>query len=120
MSGDIFQVDDPLVADVASWMQDIALSDGTRTRIYFPGHAELVAQAFLNWVNGRIFDNGEWVPRAQIESIPDFGEVEMTTLSDGAAVKMRHMPTGVVALGEDAHDALKTLRRKVMEVKSDA
>ncbi|NKT72885.1 hypothetical protein GS875_05460, partial [Rhodococcus hoagii] len=99
--------------------RDIALSDGSRTRLYFPGQTELVAQAFLNWVNGHIFDDGEWVPRAQIESIPDFGEVEMTSLGDGAAVKMRHMPTGVVALGEDAHDALKTLRRKVMEVKGD-
>lgn len=120
MSGDLFQLDDPWVVDLTTFMQDIPLSDGTRTRIHFPGQSGLVAQSILNWINGLVYEGGEWLPRAEVESIPDFGEVEMTTLSDGVAVKMRHLPTGVVALGEDAPEALKELRRKVLEVKSDA
>lgn len=119
MSSDIFQLDDPWVVDLSAFMQDIPLSDGTRTRM-FPGQVEMTAQAVLNWINGHVFDGGEWVPRAQIEVVPDFGEVEMVTLNDGVAVKLRHVPTGVVALGADAHEAWKTLRRNVMEVKGDA
>lgn len=118
-SVDVFDLDDPWVVDLGTYMQDMPLSDGSRTRM-FPGQVELVAQAILNWINGLVYDGGEWVPRAQIESVPDLGDVEITTLSDGIAVKMRHLPTGIVALGETAHDAWKELRRKVMEAKGDA
>ncbi|EGD24644.1 hypothetical protein [Prescottella equi] len=116
---DVFELDDPLVADLSNFLLSAPLSDGTRTRMY-PGNVELVSQAVLNWLNGLVYDGGEWVPRAQIEVIPDFGEVETTTLSDGEAVKMRHLPTGVVAIGVDAHEAWKQLRCKVMEVTGDA
>lgn len=116
---DVFELDDPLVTDLSRFLLSAPLSDGTSTRMY-PGNVEFVSQAVLNWLNGLVFDGGEWVPRAQIEVIPDFGEVETTTLSDGEAVKMRHLPTGVVAIGVDAHEAWKQLRRRVMEVTGDA
>ncbi|MGF7124020.1 hypothetical protein [Rhodococcus sp. BE178] len=119
MSEGIFELDDPWVADLSQFMLAAPLSDGTFTRM-FPGQVELLAQAVLNWINGRVYDGGEWVPRAQIESVPDFGDVEMVTLSDGEAVKLRHLPTGVVALGANAPEAWKSLRQKVMEVTGDA
>lgn len=118
-STNIFELDDPMVVDLAQFLLSAPLSDGTFTRM-FPGQVELTAQAVLNWINFLVYDGDEWVPRAQIESIPDFGEVEMTTLSDGEAVKLRHLPTGAVALGADAPEAWKMLRRKVMEVTGDA
>lgn len=116
---DVFELDDPWVADLSQFLLAAPLSDGTYTRM-FPGNVEYVAQSVLNWINGVVYDGGEWVPRAQIEVIPDFGDVEMTTLSDGEAVKLRHLPTGAVALGADAQEAWKLLRRKVMEVTGDA
>lgn len=111
----VFELDDPMVEGMGRFLRDAPLSNGTLARIP-AGHSELVAQAALNWLNLRVWDGGEWAPRAQIEAVPDFGDVEMTTLSDGEAVKLRHIPTGEVALGANAHEAWTALRRKVMEV----
>ncbi|WP_458681961.1 hypothetical protein [Prescottella equi] len=118
-AAEVFELDDPMVADLGQFLLSAPLSDGTRTRIP-AGQSELVAQAILNWVNGLVYDDGEWAPRARFEVIQDFGEVEITTLSDGEAVKLRHLPTGVVALGADAPEAWKQLRIKVVEVTGHA
>lgn len=115
MSDNIFRLDDPMVVELGRFLNDAPLSNGTSARL-FAGQSELIAQAVLNWLNNLVYDGSEWVERAQIESVPDFGDVEMTVLSDGEAVKLRHVPTGAVAIGVDGREALQSLRRKVVEV----
>ncbi|MBM4492144.1 hypothetical protein GS982_13180 [Rhodococcus hoagii] len=114
----VFELDDPMVGELGRFLQNAPLSNGTYARIP-SGQSELLAQAALNWLNLLVWDGGEWAPRAQIEAA-EFGDVEMTVLSDGEAVKLRHIPTGEIALGADAHEAWIALKRKVMEVAGDA
>ncbi|MBM4480324.1 hypothetical protein GS444_10720 [Rhodococcus hoagii] len=114
----VFELDDPMVGELA----DSCRTPLCRTERTPASHlaARNCSQAALNWLNLLVWDGGEWAPRAQIEAAAEFGDVEMTVLSDGEAVKLRHIPTGEIALGADAHEAWIALKRKVMEVAGDA
>lgn len=111
--GGYYELHDDNVVELGRFMQSARLSNGTIAGVP-AGMSELLAQAVLNWFANRVFDDGVWVTRSDIESDPDFGEVEVTEYGeDGEVVKLRHRTTGVVALGTSKPEAWKQLKSKV-------
>lgn len=105
--------DDPAVLDLARFLEQARLADGKVVSIV---PAERIAQAILNWQRDLVFDevSGEWIDRVDLAHTPDLGgDVEIKTIGDGEAFRLRHRPTGVVALEETREAAWKSLNRKV-------
>lgn len=111
----MYELDDPTVQDLARFLQAAPLANGTTTSGLGAETAALLAQAVVNWTAGLVFQDGQWIARADFESLPDVGDVEIETLADGAVVKMRHRATGITALGESHDEAWQELRRKVVD-----
>lgn len=108
-----FPLDDDNVIELGRFLRAARLSNGMVATIP-AGMSELLAQSVLNWFANTVFDDGEWVDRADIEADPEFGDVEVTEYGeDGEVVKLRHRTTGVVALGTSKPEAWKQLRDKV-------
>lgn len=111
-----YPLDDENVAELGRFLQAARLSNGTVAQIP-AGMSELVAQAVLNWFANQVFDDGQWITRADLENDPLFGEVEVTVLGDDEAVKLRHRTTGAVALGLTKPEAWRDLRDKVRAIR---
>lgn len=109
-----YAVDDPTVTALGRFLQAAPLSNGTTTTGLGPDLATLLAQAVVNWSQGLVWSDGEWIERATYELLPDVGEVEIEHLADGQVVKMTHRGTGVSALGESHEQAWAELKRKVV------
>lgn len=120
-SGDGLDADNRRAAEVereasqlAAFLTTAALPNGTTARMD-PGVAGLLATAIVRWQGGELFDGGRWVSRGEVIPTPDAGDVRVETLADGAVVKMTHIPTGVVVLGEDVSATWDELKRKVAD-----
>lgn len=111
-TGGRYELEDPNVLELGRFLRRCRLSNGTEAGIP-AGMSELIAQAVLNWFANTVYDDGQWVTRADIDADPDFGEVEVTVLGDDEVVKLRHRETGVIALGLTKPDAWRELRTKV-------
>lgn len=111
----MYELDDPTVQELARFLQAAPLANGTTTSGLGAETAALLAQAIVNWTVGLVYSDGRWIARADFESLPDVGDVEIESLADGAVVKMRHRATGVTALGESHDEAWKELKAKVVD-----
>lgn len=109
-----YAVDDPTVTALGRFLQAAPLSNGTTTTGLGAELATLLAQAVVNYTQGLVWSDGQWIDRAVFESLPDVGEVEIEQLADGEVVRMRHRATGITALGESHDQAWQELRRKVV------
>lgn len=110
-----YELDDPTVVALGRFLQAAPLSNGTTTGGLSGEMAALLAQAVANWAQGLVWQDGQWMPRAEFESLPDVGEVEIEKLADGQVVKMTHRTTGITALGESHDQAYTELKRKVVD-----
>lgn len=109
-----YAVDDPTVTALGRFLQAAPLSNGTTTTGLGAELSTLLAQAVVNWSQGLVWSDSQWIERATYELLPDLGEVEIETLADGQIVKMRHRATGITALGESHDQAWQELKRKVV------
>lgn len=109
---DPFTLDDETVVEMGRFLRAAHLSNGSVAQIP-AGQSELIAQACLNWLHNAVYEGGEWITRADLESTPEFGDVEVTILGDEEAVKLRHRRTGVVALELTKPEAWASLKQKV-------
>ena len=112
-----YELDDPTVVALGRFLQAAPLSNGTTTGGLSPEMAALLAQAVANWTQGLVWQDGQWMPRAEFESLPDVGEVEIEKLADGQVVKMTHRETGVTSLGESHDEAWSGLKQKVVDAR---
>lgn len=109
---DAFTLDDETVVELGRFLRAAHLSNGSVAQIP-GGQSELLAQACLNWLHNAVYEGGEWITRADLESTPEFGDVEVTILGDEEAVKLRHRRTGIVALELTKPEAWAALKKKV-------
>ena len=109
-----FPLDDDNVVELGRFLRQARLSNNTIAGIP-AGMSELLAQAVLNWFANAIYEDGQWITRADLAADPDFGDVEVTEYGDGEVIKLRHRTTGVVALGTTKPQAWTQLRQRVRE-----
>lgn len=107
-----YELDDPFVESLASFLERVPMSNGQTTAGLAPPITTHLSQAILNWLSGLVWQDDQWVDRAVWESTPDLGDVEIEEIADGAVVKMTQRSTGLSALGETHDQAWDELRRK--------
>lgn len=108
---------DPAVIDLGKFLEAAPLSNSTVANL--PGGqngvTNLLAQAILNWQANIVFDQGEWISRQDVESTPEWGEVEIRTIGAEEAFRLVHRETGIVALEETRDAAWRSLKQKVRD-----
>lgn len=110
----VYAADDPTVVALGRFLQAAPLANGTTTSGLGAEISVLLAQAVVNWTQGLVFSDGQWIERATFESLPDVGDVEIVSLGDGSVVKMTHRATSISALGETHEQAWQELKQKVV------
>lgn len=111
MSEKPIQLNDPRVQELTRFIETARLSDG---RVLNVPVGDRLAQAILNWQQNMVYDQGQWITRADLEHTPDLGgEVEIRTIGDNEAFRLMHRPTGIVALEETRDAAYRALKAKV-------
>ncbi|WP_037184827.1 hypothetical protein [Rhodococcoides fascians] len=115
-AADPFTLDDENTVELGRFLRAAPLSNGAVAQIP-GGQSELLAQSVLNWLHNAVYEGGEWITRADLESTPEFGDVEVTILGDEEAVKLRHRRTGIVALELTKPEAWASLKDKVRKAR---
>ena len=110
-----YSLSDPTVEALGRFLQAAPLSDGTTTTGLASPMSELLAQAVINWSQGLVFSDGQWIDRAVFDTLPDLGDVEIEEIAEGRVVKMTQRSTGLSALGESYDDAWTELKRKAAD-----
>lgn len=105
---------DDRIADMAKFLERARLRPGTVTDMA-PPVAELLAEAVVHWLDGRVWSDGDFRPIEGLETDPDVGDIVVEQLGDSGVVKITHRSTGVTALGETAPEAWDELKRKVAD-----
>ncbi|WP_047888532.1 hypothetical protein [Rhodococcus sp. ARP2] len=105
---------DPRVVQLGRFLQEAPVSNGGVAKIP-EGQSELLAQAVLNWQDNLIYDGGQWLARAVVESSPEFGDVEIKSLGNDEAFRLVHRPTGITVIEETRRGAWAALTTKVRE-----
>jgi len=110
-----YQLNDPTVQALGTFLQAAPLADGRTTTGLTSPTTELLAQSILNFGQGLIWSEDRWIDKALFDSLPDVGDVEIQELADGQVIKMTQRSTGLSALGESHDDAWNELRRKAAQ-----
>lgn len=110
---------EPQVRALTVFLTNAALPNGTTARMD-PGVAGLLAEAVIRWQDGSVWEAGRWTPRGEVLPTPTGGDIRVESLADGTVVKLTHLPTGLVCLGEDVQETFNDLQRKVKNDGPDA